>query len=75
MNKINRDIIREKIQEAAKSLDGKLPQSFKHPHGRNPYAHIPKVIKSIFGKSYKEIHDEDLENVLEVISYCEKNPF
>jgi hypothetical protein len=75
MNKSNRETVREKIQEAAKNLEGKLPQSFKHPQGRNPYAHIPKVIKSIFGKSYKDINDEDLEEVLEVIKYCEKNPF
>ena len=67
--------IRERIVEAAKNLEGKLPDHPKHPKGRNPYAHIPKVIISIWGKSYKNISDKDLDLVFETIKYCEENPF
>jgi len=54
---------------------GKLPQSSRHPAGRNPYAHIPKVIMSVMGTSYKNLPDTELENVMKIIDYCEENPF
>ena len=75
MNDENRCMIRKCIEEAAEKLEGKLPDSPKHPSGRNPYAHIPQVIKSAFGMSYTEVPDEHLDIVLEVIEYCEKYPF
>jgi hypothetical protein len=75
MNPDNCKLIRERIQEAGLSLSGSLPESWKHPKGRNPYAHIPKVIKHLFGCSYKDLPDDALPMVLEVIDHCEKNPF
>jgi len=75
MNEDNKKQIRERIQEAGKRLEGKLPEDWRHPNGRNPYAHIPKVIKSVLGYSYTELKDEDLDAVLLVIEHCEKNPF
>ena len=69
-------IIRERILEAAKSLEGKLPDHPRHPKGRNPYAHIPKVIKdSAGGTSYKELPDEAFELIMQLIEHCEENPF
>ena len=69
-------IVRERILEAAKNLEGKLPEHPRHPAGRNPYAHIPKVIKdSTGGMSYKELPDEAFESVMLLIQYCEENPF
>jgi hypothetical protein len=75
MNKENCSIVREHIVQAAENLKGRLPESFKHPKGRNPYAHIPKVIKHLCGASYKDLEDEALPLVLEIIDHCEKNPF
>ena len=75
MNDVNKDTIRKKIAGAAENLKGRLPDSPMHPKGRNPYAHIPKVIKSTFGSSYVDLPDADLDLVLEVIEYCEKYPF
>lgn len=75
MNDDNCRLIRERILTAAEKLKGKLPASSSHPKGRNPYAHIPKVIKHLCGMSYTELPDEDLEAVLEIIDHCEKNPF
>ena len=75
MNDVNRKIIYERIREAGKTLEGKLPDSDRHPKGRNPYAHIAKVIKSLTGMSYKDIPDQRLPVVLEIIRYCESNPF
>ena len=75
MNVDNKRIILERIREAGKNLEGKLPKSHRHPKGRNPYAHIPQVIKSLCGESYKDLPDEALDVVLEIIEHCEKNPF
>ena len=75
MNKVNKRLVRERIKEAGKILEGKLPESPKHPKGRNPYAHIPKVIKSVMGESYTKLPDETLSIVMEIIDHCENNPF
>jgi hypothetical protein len=75
VNEENKRKVLERIREAAKTLDGKLPPSHKHPKGRNPYAHIPKVIKHLCGESYTELSDDDLPIVLEIIKHCEENPF
>jgi len=75
MNVDNKRIILERIREAAKNLEGKLPPSPRHPKGRNPYAHIPQVIKSLCGASYTELPDEAIEMVLEIIEHCEITPF
>ena len=61
--------------ETAERMKGKLPQSPSHPSGRNPYAHIASVIKSLYGCSYKELSDRELGNVIAIIEYCEENPF
>jgi hypothetical protein len=68
-------IIRERINVAAEKLKGILPASSKHPAGRNPHAHIAKVVKNVYGCSYKDIPDENIDNILYVIDYCEKHPF
>ncbi len=75
MNRENKQLVRAAIMEAAENLEGKLPESDKHPNGRNPYAHIPKVIKSMTGMSYTDLPDDKLGIALEIIAYCEKNPF
>ena len=75
MNEDNKRRILERIRDADKTLEGKLPPKHKHPQGRNPYAHIPKVIKRLCGESYTELPDEALDLVLEIIDHCERNPF
>jgi len=70
-----RKIIKEEIDKAAQEIGDSLPQHWKHPQGRNPYAHIPKVIKSVYGKSYIYLDDSELNNILEIIKYCKENPF
>ena len=68
-------MIRDAILLAAKNLEGKLPDSSRHPKGRNPYAHIPKVIMSITGSSYKDLADDYFDIVMEIIDLCERKPF
>ena len=75
MNDKNRTLVKKRIAEAAENLKGRLPDSPRHPSGRNPYAHVPHMIKRTFGMSYTEIPDEHLELVLELIESCEKYPF
>jgi len=71
----NQKMIRDAILAAAKNLEGKLPDSSRHPKGRNPYAHIPKVIMSITGSSYKDLTDDYFDIVMEIIDLCERKPF
>jgi hypothetical protein len=76
MNPENQKIIRQRILEVAENLVGKLPEHPRHPKGRNPYAHIPKVIKDATGGiSYKDLPDEMFNDVMQLIQYCEDNPF
>ena len=76
MNNENCEKIRCRILEAAESLKGRLPPHPSHPLGRNPYAHIPKVIKDAAnGISYKELPDEAFDDIMKLIQYCEENPF
>ena len=62
------------IQEAGDYLVGQLPDHPNHPKGRNPYAHVAICIKNKFGLSYKDIADEELQNVLNYIEFLKKNP-
>ena len=75
MNDHNKTIIQDRIKTAGKNLEGKLPSSSRHPKGRNPYAHIPQVIRHLCGASYVDLPDEELFIILEIIDYCENNPF
>ena len=76
MSPKKQEIIRRRILKAAESLKGRLPEHPRHPKGRNPYAHVPKVIKSASGgTSYKDLPDEAFGCVMLLIQYCEDNPF
>jgi len=75
MNKENREVVKAHIDEAAERLQGRLPISDRHPQGRNPHAHIARVIKYACGASYTVLPDEDLSVVLHIIEHCERHPF
>jgi hypothetical protein len=68
MNEANRKAVWKAIQTTGDLLVGRLPESSRHPNGRNPYAHAALCVKNKFGCSYKEIPDDQ---VLEVIEYLE----
>ncbi len=74
MNKENSSKLWKIIQEAGDYLLGQLPEHPNHPKGRNPYAHVAISIKSKFKKSYKEIEDDKLNEVIEYVEYLKKNP-
>ena len=74
MNKENKSKLWKTIQEAGDYLVNKLPEHPNHPKGRNPYAHVAICIKNKFGLSYKDIADEELQNVLNYIEFLKKNP-
>ena len=68
-------IILKRIREAAEKIKGRLPDHLNHPDGRNPYAHIPKVIIDLLGESYKTLPDDKFDDVMTIIDYCEENLF
>ena len=74
MNEENSKKIWLYIQEAGDKLVDKLPPSKNHPRGRNPYAHVAICVKSKFNASYKDIPDEQFDEVIKYIEFLKENP-
>ena len=69
MNKINSKKIWKIIQEAGDYLVGQLPDHPNHPNGRNPYAHVALKVKNNFGKSYKDLPDDKVNEVMTYLNF------
>ena len=74
MNKENASKLWKMIQEAGDYLHNQLPDHPNHPKGRNSYAHVAICVRSKFKKSYKDIEDERLQEVIDYIEYLKNNP-
>ena len=74
MNKENASKLWKMIQEAGLYLQGQLPDHPNHPKGRNAYAHISICVKNKFCASYKDIPDENYNEVVNYINFLKKNP-
>ena len=74
MNKENASKLWKMIQEAGDYLLNKLPDHQNHPKERNPYAHVALCVKEKFGNSYKDIPDEQFDEVLKYIEFLKENP-
>ena len=74
VNKENSAKLWKLIQETGDYLKGKLPSHPSHPKGRNPYAHVALEIKNHFGKSYKDIPDNQYNEVVLYIQFVRENP-
>ena len=74
MNKKNASKLWKIIQEAGDYLKGQLPNHPNHPKGRNPYAHVAICVRSKYGKSYKDIPDEKITEVVDYIKHLKRNP-
>ncbi|MFL2890740.1 MAG: hypothetical protein ACJZ38_02510 [Candidatus Pelagibacterales bacterium] len=74
MHEENAKKIWQLILETGDSLKGVLPDHPNHPKGRNPYAHISLEIKNKYGCSYRDIPDDQLNELIKFINYLGKNP-
>jgi|TARA_X000000368_G_scaffold218030_1_gene172088 hypothetical protein len=74
MHEENAKKIWQLILETGDSLKGVLPDHPNHPKGRNPYAHISLEIKNKYGCSYKDIPDDQLNELIKFIDFLQKNP-
>ena len=74
VNKENSAKLWELIQETGDYLKDKLPSHPSHPKGRNPYAHVALEIKNHFGNSYKDISDDQFNEVTSYIKFVRENP-
>ena len=72
MNKENASKLWKIIQEAGDYLKGQLPDHPNHPKGRNPYAHVALKVKTKFGKSYKDLSDNDLDIIIKYLELIKK---
>ncbi len=62
------------MQEAGDYLLDQLPEHPNHPKGRNPYAHIALCVKNKFKASYRDIPDDQYDNVIQFINFLKENP-
>ena len=74
MNQDNKKYLWKLIQLTGDSLINKLPDHPNHPNGRNPYAHVAICVKSKFNASYKDIPDEQFDEVIKYIEFLKENP-
>ena len=74
VNKENSAKLWKLIQETGDYLKDKLPSHPSHPKGRNPYAHVALEIKNHFGNSYKDIPDDQYNEVTLYIKFVRENP-
>ena len=74
MNEDNKKKIWKLIQKTGDELIGRLPDHPSHPKGRNPYAHVALEIKNHFKNSYKDIPDDQFEEVVLYIQFVRQNP-
>ena len=72
MNEENRKFIWKNIQKTGDYLFDKLPDQPNHPNGRNPYAHVALKVKTRFGKSYKDLSDDDLNKIIKYLEFIKK---
>ena len=68
MDKINKEKVWRLIQNIGDDLNGKLPHHPNHPSGRNSYAHVALKVKTRFGYSYKDIADEQYQEVVDFLN-------
>ena len=62
------------IQETGDQMQGLLPDQPNHPKSRNSYSHLSICIKDKFIASYKDIHDEKFDEVINFIEFLKNNP-
>ena len=74
MNKDNRKKILNKVQIIGYEIQSLLKPSPFHPRGRNEYAHIALSIKDKYGCSYKDIPDDQYEEVILFLENLSKSP-
>ena len=74
MNKENASKLWKIIQEAGDYLQGQLPDHPNHPKGRNPYAHVALEVKTYFQMTYKDIPDEQFNDVVNYLEFLKQNP-
>jgi len=73
MNKLNRNIIRDKILEYAPRMQPLLPNLPSHPNGRIAIAHMYSVLEGVFGCRINDVRDCRLNDALEILKYTMDN--
>ena len=74
LNKENASKLWKLIQDTGDDLLGRLPNHPNHPKGRNPYAHVALEVKTHFKMTYKDIPDENFDEVVRYLEFLKQNP-
>jgi len=62
------------IQEAGDYLLGQLPSHPNHLKEETPTPHVALCVKEKFENSYKDIPDEQFDEVVKYIEFLKQNP-
>jgi len=73
MSPENRKRIQEAVALVGDELKTYLPPHVNHPGGRNSYAHVWHTIKEHFGRSYKELDDSQVEEIMAIVQRVKLN--
>lgn len=66
MSPENKKRIQECVSRVGKDLEDKLKPIPEIPN-RNPYAHLWKKIKIVYGRSYTECSDDQVDEILNLL--------
>jgi len=73
MNDSKKKYLWKLIQSTGDYLINKLPNHPNHPSGRNPYAHVALKVKTKFGSTYKDLPDENYDEIIKYLNLIKKN--
>ena len=66
MNDVNMKLVRTEVNMIGDELKATLQPHPDHPV-RNPYAHIWRTVKEKYGVSYRELGDDQVEEIIGLI--------
>lgn len=66
MNDVNMKLVRTEVNMIGDELKATLQPHPDHPV-RNPYAHIWRTVKEKYGVSYRELDDDQVEEIIALI--------
>lgn len=66
MNDVNMKLVRTEVNMIGDELKATLQPHPDHPV-RNPYAHIWRTVKEKYGASYRELDDDQVEEIIALI--------
>ena len=72
MKKATQEKVLQEMKNLAERMAPFLPPSPRHPRGRNAYAHVFKCVKVRFNKSYRDLTEKEVPELLSYLRWLEE---